>query len=306
MRKSSVRLMIRGDELRRVGALSKSASIACCALLSVQMDANNLGVTSHTATAQEGPNSGTVRHGLDSGKQDSMRLLMRLATEQALGEDEFLGKTRFSINQRDRTFAYDLSPVPLNLLLSDTDPFARPLEALIRIEALRRDFRTAIPNEKFWIAPLDSAEQVVQRCVQDPETPLSKQDATANQRECYESIDERFEQLESLIVSYADAHGLERVQPPQARDPVIGYRVYVKVDPPRARVRIMPLIEYKKYQYFQTAKEQYQWSDLLDPETHMIGWYHYRVEWPPELNGPEEGDFEIKKPGTITFRPTQK
>ena len=68
----------------------------------------------------------------------------------------------------------------------------------------------------------------------------------------------------------------------------------------------MTLLEFKKYQYFKTPREQYQWNDILDADNDLIGWYHYRVEWPADLNGPEEGDIEIKKPGVLTFRPTQK
>jgi hypothetical protein len=68
----------------------------------------------------------------------------------------------------------------------------------------------------------------------------------------------------------------------------------------------MPLIEYKKYQYFKVPQEQYQWNDLLDSESDLIGWYHYRAEWPAELHGLEEGDFCIKKPGSITFKPRER
>jgi len=68
----------------------------------------------------------------------------------------------------------------------------------------------------------------------------------------------------------------------------------------------MTLLQYKKYQYFQVPKEKYQWSDLLASDNDMIGWYHYRAEWPAELNGPDEGDFEVKGPGTITFKPNPK
>jgi hypothetical protein len=68
----------------------------------------------------------------------------------------------------------------------------------------------------------------------------------------------------------------------------------------------MTLLEYKKYQYSQTPKEKYQWNDLLATDNDMIGWYHYRAEWPVELNGPDEGDFEIKGPSTLTFKPNPK
>jgi len=111
--------------------------------------------------------------------------------------------------------------------------------------------------------------------------------------------------LEAIIQQYATARDLAFVKF-TSKDPVIGYPVRIKIEPPKAHVRVMTLLEYKKYRYTNTAPEQYQWNDLLDSESLMIGWYHYRAEWPQELNGPEEGDFEIKKAGTITFSPKNK
>jgi hypothetical protein len=82
--------------------------------------------------------------------------------------------------------------------------------------------------------------------------------------------------------------------------------VIVKIEPPRARVDVMTLLEYKKCRYSQIPEDQCQWNEILDPEHLMIGWYHYRADWPQDLNGTEAGDFEITKPGTITFRPKSK
>ena len=68
----------------------------------------------------------------------------------------------------------------------------------------------------------------------------------------------------------------------------------------------MTLLEFKKCQYLKVPTEECRWNELLDTASEMIGWYHYRAEWPLELNGPEEGDFEIKKESTITFKPKPK
>src|SRR5579864_3738472 len=99
--------------------------------------------------------------------QRSMTLLMKLASEQIRVDTTFLGRQRFSLNQQTRSLAYDLNSVPPNLVLSGGDKYADPLEVLIRIESLRRDFYATIPNEKFWLAPLESIQRAVERCVQD-------------------------------------------------------------------------------------------------------------------------------------------
>jgi len=238
--------------------------------------------------------------------QGSLNLLTRLAEEEVLTDENFLGKTRFRFDQKNHTFSYDFTPVPANLVLADGDRHASVLEALIRIEALRRDFLASIPDEKFWLAPLNSAEEIVNRCVQSLETSESKQNAAVNQPECYDKIQDQFDILRASVLAFAAAHKLELVEPPRTRDPVPGYRVNIKIEPPRARLRVMTLLEYKKYQYFKTPKEQYRWKDVLDSENLMIGWYHYRAEWPQELNGAEEGDFEINKATNLTFKPPQK
>lgn len=235
-----------------------------------------------------------------------MVLLKRLASEQVLTDGEFLGKTRFRIDQQGRTFSYDLRPAPRTFMLAEGDPYAGPLEALIRVEAMRRDFRAAIPGEDFWIAALGSIEGVVQRCIQDLEASKRERGTLATEQTCTTRIQVQFDKLRDAILSFAAANKLTLLELPQTRDPAPGYRVQVKIDPPRARVRVMPLLEYKKYLYFKVPQEQYQWNDLLDSESDMIGWYHYRAEWPADLNGTEEGDFCIKKPGAITFKPPKR
>ena len=65
----------------------------------------------------------------------------------------------------------------------------------------------------------------------------------------------------------------------------------------------MTLLEYKKCINSHTALSD-QWNDMVEGDVKLIGRYHYLAEWPQELNGPEEGNFEIREPGAITFRPS--
>lgn len=298
-------LCVVGAGVSRFGALARCGLVAFCILLSLRMKATDISM-SYTDLPLSDASGNTVVRGSDSDNQGSMILLSRLASEQILTDHDFLGRTRFRVDQQGRTVFCDLKPVPTNFVLSEGDPYASALEALIREDSLRRDFRAAIPDEKFWVLPLDSIEQTVQRCVRDAESSRFRQSAAGNQQECTNNIRQQFDKLRTLIATYASEHNFKLVEPPETRDPTPGYRVHVKIDPAKARVRVMTLLEYKKYQYFKTPKEQYQWNDLLDSENDMIGWYHYRAEWPPELNGAEEGDFDIEKPGTITFKPPQK
>lgn len=244
-------------------------------------------------------NSGTRNEG-------AVDLLAQLASEQIVLDTEFLGRTRFRLDQRDRTFSYDLTPTPGKFLLAKSDPYEIPLEALIRVKALRRDFLSAVPNDNFWVLPLESIEGVIKGCVRDLDASTSEKQTASAEESCSIRIESQFDKLKESIVNFTSARNLTLFEPPRTRDPAPGYLVQIKVDPPRARIRVMPLLEYKKNQYFKVPQDRYQWNDLLDSESELIGWYHYRAEWPPALNGPEEGDICIKRPGLITFRPPQR
>jgi hypothetical protein len=245
------------------------------------------------------------QHRTNADKKDVLDLLTKLAEEGVNQDKEFLGKTRFAILQADRSFSYNLDPIPASDVLSGTDPYGTPLEALIRVESLRRDFQASVPAEDFWILPLEKVHQTVKDCVQKLEASQPKLDPREAEQSCSNSIAEQFKQLETAIQKYGSAHGLALVRS-QTRDPVVGYRVHIKIEPPKAHVRVMTALDFKKYSYFNTPKDQYQWNDLLEAESLMIGRYHYRAEWPQDLNGPDEGDFEIKSSGTITFTPKSK
>jgi hypothetical protein len=242
-----------------------------------------------------------------AGSQDQGSLggLRQLAAEQIVKDGEFLGKTRFQVDLQNQTYFYDAKPVPARLVLADDDPYAVPLEALIRVEALRRDFRASVPNETFWIGALEAVEEAANACVTGADASPSSQSAPDKPNACSSRIQDQFDSLGKSISGFAAGHKLQLAMS-QGRDPAPGFPVQIKIDPPKARVRVMTLLEYKKYQLFKTPADQYRWNDLLDSSGDMIGWYHYRAEWPAELNGPEEGDFCVKKPGTITFRPPQR
>ena len=279
-------------------------SIAGCLVLSVHVNAGSSNGAALSQLTQQQPGISNSEHRSTPENQVSLATLTNLAAEQVRADKTFLGKTRFSIDRQNRTFFLDSSPTPSDFVLSSGDPYGVPLEALIRTEALRRDFHVAIPGEKLWAAQLDSIQEAVEQCIRIVSAAPPK-DLSAIQQECSKGIAKQFDGLKKSVDSYATAEGLKQVVPPQTRGE-LGYPVRVAIVPPKARIRVMTLLEFKKYQYLNTPKGEYQWIDLIGSQNIMIGMYHYVAEWPPELNGPEEGNFEIRGPQTITFTPPQK
>jgi hypothetical protein len=284
--------------------LMLSTLMVCCTCCGVDSNVNGLAARSDFAEVLP-PQTGLQSPSDKAGKQSSLDLLVSLATDEVHSDSAFLGRTRFELDEQDHTFRFDLSPVPRRAVLSETDPFSVVLEALIRVEALRRDFQTTVPNEQFWVKPLDSVQAVARQCSESIDRASSNAESEKTQKACSINIEEQLKSLDASVRIYAAAHKLTPKATSQERDPAIGYRVQVTIDPPRARVKIMTALEYKKSLAFKTPLED-RWNDLLDGDNEMIGRYHYLAEWPAELNGPEEGNFEIRKPTKLTFRPKEK
>jgi hypothetical protein len=240
----------------------------------------------------------------ESTAREQMELIERLASEEINSGDSFLGKTRFAVRAEDHAVYYDLGRVSPKAVLSGTDPLAIPLEATIRMEALRRDFRTSAPSDKFWAEPLDSVRRAVSDCVGRITAEKAGAGVVASGEQCSNELERRFDALRRAIELFAVAHDLTTSPNSQSRDPAAGYRVQVRIEPPRARIRVMTALEYRKCNYFKIPLED-QWIDLVAQEQDMIGRYRYLAEWPVELGGPEEGEFEVKKAGSMVFHPKQ-
>jgi hypothetical protein len=238
----------------------------------------------------------------NGGAEETMSFLKKLAGEEIASNDSFLGKTRFAIDSSANTVLYDMTPAPIGLVLSDSDPLSIPMEAMIRTEALRRDLQKSVPNENFWIVPLANVQGSIKKCV-DSLVHL-KGDSALQEKEddCSAGIAEQINYLDQSIQTFAKDRKLTLTQRRVERAPAIGYKVRVSIEPPRARVKFMTLLEYKKCIISHSPLTD-QWNDMVDGDVKLIGRYHYLAEWPPELNGPEEGNFEIREPGAITFRP---
>jgi hypothetical protein len=252
-----------------------------------------------TAASDVTQNRSPLSENID--KPQMLAILDQLATEAISQDKLFLGKTRFTISKADGTYSYDSAPLPASSVLRADDQYGKPLESLIRIKALRRDFGSAVPNTTFWVAPLEEAEKAVQNCVRELES-LSAQSVG---QQCDTAVEASFRNLDKAVHDYAAANKLQLVQW-QKRDPALGYKVTLKISPEKAHLYLMPLLEYKKCHYPGSPVQACQWNEVLDPQVQMIGWYHYRADWPQDLNGPDEGDFEVTEPGTYTFTPKNK
>lgn len=228
--------------------------------------------------------------------------ILKSLADQAIGQDPaFLGRVRFSADSSDRTFSIDMDAVPSTLVLSKSDADAPVLEALIRLAVLNRDLQSAFPGEGSWRAETDAVERAARQCLQTPGSAEFPGDDAA--RPCVGQIDDSFSSLRKSVASFANAKGLKERDSRTRGIP--GYPVHIAVVPPRAKLKVMTLLEYKKCQILQRPKDQYEWLDMVGSTFQMIGRYRYRVEWPADLNGPEEGDVEITGPQTLTFTPSR-
>lgn len=233
------------------------------------------------------------------GTPQTWTILDQLATEAISKDKLFLGRARFTISKANGTYSYDSAPVPASSVLGADDQYGKLLESLIRIKALRRDFESAVPDATFWAGPLEGAEKAVQNCVRKLDS--SKLSAQAAQQ-CESTVEASFANLDQVVHDYAVGNRLQLVQW-RKRDPAQGYKVTIKLSPEKAHLYLMPLFEYKKCHYPGSPVQACQWNEVLSPDVEMIGWYHYRADWPRDLNGPVEGDFEVTAPGTFTFTP---
>jgi hypothetical protein len=227
------------------------------------------------------------------------RMLAKLA-QDAIQSGDGVSTARVVVS--DGIVTYDLRPTAVTELELRPDRLSPALEMLVRTAVLRRDLQTVAPDQPFWsnhLARLDSlADQMVHAACE-----IESEEKWHTAQEAYDaSAETEFDALKKDLLSYAERSGLKVAT---TRGSPQGFRVDVKVDPPKARIRIMTELEYKKCDVLNIPLEGH-WNDLSPGVHTLIGRYHYRVEWPASLNGPEEGDFEITGDEIRTFYPKAK
>lgn len=182
----------------------------------------------HQANGQLSPNGSA---------EETMSLLKKLASEEIASDDSFLGKTRFVVDLRANTVLYDMTPAPIGLVLSDSDPLSVPMEAMIRAEALRRDLQKSVPTETFWIAPLANVQGSIKKCVDSLVHLKGNSALQEKEDDCSAGIAEQINYLDLSIQTFAKDRKLILTQRPVERAPAIGYKVRVSIEPPKARVK---------------------------------------------------------------------
>jgi hypothetical protein len=224
-------------------------------------------------------------------------ILLDNLAKDAVSLDDNLGRNRVSIS--NGILVYDFRPALDATLTSRPDRLIGPLEILIRADALGRDFRSFTPTQLFWVRPLEQLKTLAAQMVNA--AYKTSEDEWPSEKQRYEAqVEAEFTVIEKELLAYADKAGLDvRTN----RGSVQGYRVDVRIDPPRARVKYMPFLNYKRCVAFALNLKDY-WLDLNAGTQTLIGKYHYLAEWPLALNGPEEGNFDINGDGmTLTFQP---
>jgi len=243
----------------------------------------------------------------DQGSAELMRHLRDIATKGVESDPAFLGEPRFGIGMpAGRYFYYD-TPFKRAFVFPDSDLLAIPMEALVRATVFRRDFEKVVPKEPFWKEPLGNVLRSIESCVEDYAAFERNERAGGWKGPCADSIQSAFLELGQSVQRYANAHSIRPPDGLDGRSPAEGYEVTIIVSPPRARVKIMTALEYLKCGVARDSKSclEREWIDQLSDKTNLIGEYRYRVEWPADLNGPDEGHFGITKRTTLTFTPNK-
>ena len=231
------------------------------------------------------------------GTDQAYKLLVALA-KNAVSDDSNLGRNRVSIS--DRTLMYDFQPVGEDSLTAHPGRLTSCLEILIRVEALRRDFQRYLPNEQFWGPPLKRIQNLTSRMLQAAYNSTSEDEWRKSNQGYEDQVAGEFAALEGELVAYARTAGLDMKSTRGAQQ---GYKVEIRIEPAKARLKFMPFLDYRRCIAFKLNLKDY-WV-VLSPGTHtLIGKYRYLAEWPPSLSGPEEDNFEIAEEGMkLTFQP---
>ena len=204
--------------------------------------------------------------------------------------DPLLGRPRILVNRTLGIVQFRPGPVAAAEVLSPQEHLGVPLEELIRLQVYRRDVRTAFPEDRSWEPIFEAINATVNDCVSTyAETEVMDCAAAEAKFELIrQHVEERARKTKLTVVTirgrWADT-----------------YLVKFVFTPKRVRFRTMTELEYRKRLFFKEPLDV-AWVDVLADKENLVGRYHYQVDWPTDLGGPKEGDFEIKEPGTLTIK----
>ena len=182
------------------------------------------------------------------------------------------------------------------------DPYSRPFQKQIQVEALRKLFGESVPSETFWQPILAQQDQTIQGMLSDIES-------TADAAELKNKLDAREEQfttqlgqLQLEIAKYARRQGYRpnKVGP---REPASdSYEVPIVKNPANGKVQVLPYLKYIQCSATRRCGDVWPWRELVSEKENMIGPYYYRAEWPGGRKN--EGLIEVRNATAITFMPS--
>jgi hypothetical protein len=218
-------------------------------------------------------------------------------SKRLIDSDRYLGRTRIAVKSGN-FLSIDIAP-DRAAVLAPEDENLQALDVLIRSKVLDRDLSAIFPGETFWVKPLSQINDAVFRILNlNGRSEMDRRSLEAAMRQ----IEDRFSLIQSDALVMAQK---KKLDVDSSREPATGYQVEIHIDPPKARVRYMPLLSYLLYRKTAHALDD-RWIELQEGPQHLIGRYRYIAEWPPDLSGTVEGTFEVREDSKIVFRPKSK
>jgi hypothetical protein len=223
------------------------------------------------------------------------RFLADVVNDPIVSNDSLLGKPRVIVDENAATLELHLEPIPARYLLNEGSPLNTALEADIRLSILRRDLASAF-SEQSWTPAFGTIDEAIRACVETEVNSTDQKKHATNEDPC-PAIGAGFAQLGTQIEHEAKQRHLDVIE---TRGGVTPFPIRMSFVPRKVPLKIMTALQYRECQVLHQPM-QGEFNDVVQDPVYLIGRYHYRVEWPAELGGPQEGDFEIKSGGTLRF-----
>ncbi len=220
-----------------------------------------------------------------------------ILSQQLASSDKYLGRTRVVIKP-GKLVQLDIAPDQA-AVLEPEDVNLRSLDALIRTRVLDRDLGAVFPDESFWRHRLQHVDQIVSDAISGYEGSPAGEERF---KKAMLSVEGEFRSLQTDVLMQMKKKQLDT---DLSRERVPGYKVAISIDPPKARVRYMPFLSFLLYRSARGSLDDH-WTDLSAGTRYLIGKYHYVADWPAELHGTVEGNFEVREDSAITFMPISK
>jgi hypothetical protein len=256
--------------------------------------------TRQTLQGQQSVQPAASRAARPAPAADRIALLERLAADAVQEDPDFLGRPRWSVNEARRAVSLDLTPVPPEAVLSRDDPLAGPLEIMIRVAVLRRDFKAHWTGAADWAGPLDELDALARRhAAQVVSGTTGPADPGAKQMS--EDASRQWDRVEQAARTYARRAGYD-VEASRSVDD--GYVVTFVIAPPSGRLKLMTELAYRKAAIVGDVESR--WRDIKAPREKLVGRYRYRSEWPADVGGSDEGQIAVSEDTTWTFTPKKR